>query len=126
MSAATIDTSQWLTLSEAARILGVTHQRVFTMAEEGSLDIIRPWPRVALVSRQSVTAWLQGERLHRTDIGQAREWLRERGVDPHREAAVQTEGEMLAFIHHYRPRWDDARQREWAQRMTHRLITSGS
>lgn len=54
--------SKFLSVAEAAIILGVTTQRVHTMIREGDIDAIRPWPRQVLLNRTNVEAWAAGER----------------------------------------------------------------
>lgn len=124
-----IETDEWMTASEASRLLGVTHTRIAAMADEdGSLDIIRPWPRMSLVSVASVTAWQGGARQPRIQPAQVRKWLLARM----RAATVQeldidvVRDEVRDFIEEARPRWADGKKDLWALDMASHLWRGGS
>lgn len=124
-----LDTDEWTTASEAARILGVSAQRVAKMAtEDGSLDACHPWPRVFLIGRSSLEAWMTGERQGRILPADARRFvLKHTGhTSIHLADPGDVEGWLLGFIIDARPRWSGERQREWATEMAGRLLTSGA
>jgi hypothetical protein len=50
----TINPAEWVTAAEAARLLGISHQRVHQLTERGALAAVRPWPLVTLVSVESI------------------------------------------------------------------------
>jgi hypothetical protein len=39
-----IETDDWVTMPEAARLLGLTTSRVHQMANQGLVESVRPWP----------------------------------------------------------------------------------
>ena len=123
-----IDPEAWTTASEAARLLGVTPQRVLTMADEGTIDVLRPWPRVALISMASVQARLDGERAERIMPADARRFVLARfGADSvHTLRPEDVQASLNLFIEGARPRWDLARRLRWAAGMTGRLLTTGA
>lgn len=123
-----IDTEEWVTGSEAARLLDVTPQRVMNMADDGLLDVIRPWDRVALIGRRSIAEWLAGERPARIQPFDARRWLLKRyGVATVQEININiVRDALLEFVMDARPRWAKVRQDLWALEMADRLFSSGS
>ena len=120
-----LDTDAWCTAAEAARLLGVSPQRVNDMVnEDGLLDVIRPWDRVTLVSRHSLAEWLAGVRPPRIMRKDAREWAcKQTGVDD--LAALDREHVrdlMRQFIAAARPRWDAQRCDLWALNVASREL----
>ena len=117
-----IDSDEFVTLSEAARLLGVSPQRVDTLADRGLLDVVRPWPYVTLIGRRSIAARLAGEQVTRIDTGNTRRWLRTaRGddvVEPY-----ETRDYLRDFIETARPYWDNGRKDLWALNMASTLAT---
>lgn len=128
MTTTTIDPAEWTTASEAARLLGISHQRVLVLGDEGTIDVLRPWPRVALVSLASIAARQAGERAARVMPADARrDVLRRAGVRSiHELTEGDIEGHLVAFITDARPLWDTERCNAWATDMAQRLLASGA
>ena len=124
MTTTPINPDEWTTASEAARLLGVSHQRVLTMANvDGSLDIIRPWPHVTLIGRASISRWQTGARQARITTAEVRRFVLARTDcgDVRTLNTSDLEGWVQAFIDEQRPRWSKAKRSEWAQSMARRL-----
>jgi hypothetical protein len=51
-----IDPDEWVTQAEAARLLGISPQRVQQLCAKGMLRSTRPWTKVALVAASDVAA----------------------------------------------------------------------
>lgn len=124
-----IETDEWITAGEAARLLGVTHTRVIQMAdEEGTLDVLRPWPRVVVIGRQSIEEWEAGGRQTRIKATMVRRWL----LDTTKAATVQevdinvVRDLLRDYIEANRPRWDAKRKDLWALDMASVLWSSGA
>jgi hypothetical protein len=79
-----IESDDWLTMPEAAKLLGVTSSRVQQMANQGLVESKRLWPRTRLIARRSVedrAGWNTTTRLSR---GTAMRWIAARhGVAGH-------------------------------------------
>lgn len=123
-----LETEEWVTGSEAARLLSVTPQRVMTMADDGLLEVTRPWDRVALIRRRSIADWLAGNRPARIQPYDARRWLLKRyDVGSVQEININVVRDaLLEFVMDARPRWTKVRQDLWALEMADRLFSSGS
>jgi hypothetical protein len=123
-----LETTEWTTTSEAARLLGVSTQRVAAMADEGLLDIQRPWPHTALIGRRSLAERLAGTRPERIAPADARRWLLKRsGAKTVQEIDVNDVRDRLRdFIEETRPRWDNSRKDLWALNMASKLWRSGA
>lgn len=126
-----IDTEAWTTGSEAARILGVSSTRVMAMAEEGSLEVIRPWPRMALISRRSMAEWVAGARPPKISALHVRRWLfKDQQVTSLADIDVNVmRDQVRAFIEDARPRWENERKDLWALQMAsqlHRAATNAA
>ena len=119
-----IETDDWLTGGEAARLLDVLHSRVMAMAKkDGSLDFVQPWDHVTLVRRADVEAWMAGERQERIGPPQAKRWLLKRAQSASvNEMDINDVRDMLRdYIEDARPRWDNARKDLWALNMASTL-----
>jgi excisionase family DNA binding protein len=123
----TMLTDDYVTASEASRILGVSRQRVATMVRENEIDHVRPWPRTVLIPRSALDAWMHGQRpapIHKTAC---RHWILEREqceridmIDP------EYLGQLVAlFISTFRPEWDDTSKRNWCIGMLSMLMRRG-
>jgi len=125
----TINADEWTTASEAARLLGVSSQRIIRMADEdGSLDVIRPWPHVTLVGRRSLAAWLAGARQERIGPANARRWLlKQCQAAQVQEIDIDVARDRLRdFIEQARPRWTPVRKDLWALEMAGTLWSTGA
>lgn len=122
------DTDAWTTASEAARLLDVSPQRVQQMADDGIINVLRPWPHVSLVSRRSIAEWLAGDRPEPIRPRDARLWmLKHLGVDDVQRLDIDTvRDEMRAFIEFARPLWDSQRKDLWALSTAPRLFRIGA
>lgn len=118
-----IETDDWTTASESARILGVSHQRVMQMAKEGSLRVARPWPHVLLIERVSLAEWVAGKRLTRIHPAAVRKYVLARTGTRHvYDADIDTVRDLTrAFIAEHRPRWIESRKDLWALDMASHL-----
>ena len=118
-----LNTDEWTTASEAARLLNVSATRVGQLADDGVVDAVRPWPHVLLVGRRSLAERLAGEMPERINTAQARNYLEKR----HQTAFIETidvnvgREELLEFILERRPLWPKKRQDLWALNMMSRL-----
>lgn len=111
-----INTDEWVGSSEAARLLSISPQRVSQLVSDGSLDVLRPWTHVTLVSRRSIAEWLAGARQQRLSAAEIRRWLMKRSgaTDVADIELEQARDLLLEFIMEARPRWSKARQDLWA------------
>ena len=123
-----IDSDRWVTASEAARLLRCSPQRVLTMTEEGSVDALRPWPRVLLIGRESIASWLAGYRPPRIAVSDARRYICKRNEvsDVQTLDLDEVRDQLRAFIADARPRWESPRCDLWALDMAGKLMRSGS
>ena len=118
-----IDSDDYMTVAEAAELLGVTHQRVHSMINEGVLQAERPWQTTVVVTRRSVAEWLAGARPPSIRPPAARAWLLERtGSDASALDIDTVRDEMLEFITAARPAWDSVRRDTWALSTAARLF----
>lgn len=118
-----LNTDEWTTASEAARLLKVSSTRVGQLADDGVVDAIRPWPHVLLVGRRSIAERLAGDMPLRIVTSEARRWLEKRHQTAHVESIdinVARE-DLLVFILERRPMWSKKRQDLWALGMASRL-----
>lgn len=118
-------TDDYVTAAEAARILGVSRQRVAAMVRDNEIDFVRPWPRQVLIHRVVLDRWMNGDRpvpIHKTAC---RQWILQReGIDTLDTLNVQYLWNVTReFIDHHRPGWDEQSKNNWATGM-HRLLTS--
>jgi hypothetical protein len=122
-----IETDDWVTMPDAARLLGLTTSRVHQLANQGRLVAIRPWPRVCLIARGSVaerTGAITSTRLSR---GTAMRWIAARHgvaghpVRPDRLTAdirrviagldrTALRSELREFVTEARPKWSESRR----------------
>ena len=112
-----LETDEWVTVSEAGRLLDVSHQRVQQMADEdGTLDIVRPWPRVTLIGRLSLAEWLAGKRPPRIRPSDGKAYVLEHAEQPTLAAVnINVARDLLReFIGEARPRWTNLRLDLWA------------
>lgn len=123
----TVLTEQYVTASEASRILGVSRQRIATMVRDDEIEHIRPWPRQVLIPLRAVQAWAEGERripIHKTAV---RNWII--GYDAAESIdAMEPErvGQLcMEYIKSHRPEWDDQSKTNWCIGML-RLLMRGS
>jgi hypothetical protein len=122
-----IETDDWVTMPEAAKVLGLTTSRVHQMANQGGLEVIQPWPRVRLVARRSVTERLGRNTAIRLSRGTAVRWIAARhGVPGHpvrsdRITAAMNRviaglkpkalrSEVYRFVTEARPQWSESRR----------------
>jgi hypothetical protein len=125
-----IETDDWVTLPEAAKVLGLTTSRVHQIANHGELEVIQPWPRVRLVARRSVTERLGRNTAIRLSRGTAMRWVAARhGVAGHpvRPDRITADINRLVagldakalrsglneFITAARPQWNKSRRMAW-------------
>lgn len=118
-----MNVDEFVSASEAARMLGVTRQRVSAMIRDGDLPAVHPWPRAVRINRQHLAAWAAGERpvpVHRTAT---RNYvLYEADVDSIDELSIdQLRALCLRFIGQRRPLWSADEARTWADQMADQL-----
>ena len=135
-----IETDDWVTESEAARLLGLTASRVGQMVNQGLLEALRPWPGVGLIARRSVAERAAGEPAARVSRGTAMRWIAARhavaghSVRPDRITAdidrVVTgldrkalRSELYEFITEARPHWNESRRQTWVADLAARILT---
>src|SRR5262245_3669115 len=106
-----IDTDQWCTASEAARLLGVSTQRVYAMADEGLLEAVRPWPMVRIVKRESVAARISEGSAEPLTVAGARRWVLTHGGGqlPSTLDAEVLRDLVRSYVEKMRPAWPDPR-----------------
>lgn len=126
MTTTLINPDEWTTASEAARLLGISSTRVLMLADDGVIDVLRPWPRVALVSMESIRARQAGEQLPRLMTTDARRYVlsRANARSIHELIPSDIEGHLIAFITEARPLWDAERRVGWVEDMQQRLLTT--
>lgn len=124
MSADSDPFQKYVRSSEAARIMGVSAQRVGAMIRQGDLKAVRPWPGATLVARAEIEAYLSREALPAITITELRRELTDRTEEQHVEhiAPELAESIALEFIRERRPRWAPERQGEWAQVKSHHAL----
>jgi hypothetical protein len=126
-----IETDDWVTLSEAARMLGITPSRVNQMANQGLREVVRPWPRICLIGRRSVAERAGGDTVTRLSRGTAMRRIAARhGVagNPIRQDRLTADitrviagldrkalrSELYEFVTEARPHWCERRRMAWA------------
>lgn len=118
----------WTTGAEAARLMGLSRQRVGQMADEGVLEAVRPWPQVQLISRRSVAEWLAGgkERMLPIVPMEIRRYVGRHtgGLTPRTIPRDRLEDLVGAFITERRPRWTPQRRDLWALEQAALLLQS--
>ena len=119
-----ITPSDWVTASEAARLLGCSHQRVSQLIDEGSVDSIRPWPYVTLIGRRSIAQRMAGQRQDRISVYEARRYIRDLDADTSDLDLMRDS--LREFIAQRRPRWEPQRLDLWALTMAQRLLATGN
>jgi excisionase family DNA binding protein len=110
----------YVSASEAARILGVSRQRVAAMVRDNEIEHFRPWPRHVLIPRHAVESWGRGVRpepIHKTAV---RHWIMGREqVDTLDALTPEYLAELTAvFIDTFRPTWDTQSKANWVTAMT--------
>jgi excisionase family DNA binding protein len=115
---------EWVSASEAARIMGVSRQRVGAMVNEGDLDAVRPWPRAVRIRMSDVAQWMDGHRplpIHRTAC---RTYVLEHaGVETFDAVDVDTATRLTSqFIAERRPLWLSERAETYVFQMLPRLL----
>lgn len=124
----TLNPEDWTTAAEAARLMSIEPQRVLQLADDGALDVIRPWPRVTLIGRRSMAEYLAGYRQPKIGLPFARIWLLKHcQAASVQEIDIDTARDRLRdFIEEARPRWDATRKDLWALGMADSLWTTGA
>jgi excisionase family DNA binding protein len=119
----TIATHEYVTAAEAARILGVSRQRVVTMVRDGDLPCIRPWPRQVLIHRDALSAWQAGERREPVTMMAARRFVLDcTEADTVGEVSPSLMADcLIRFIAERRPEWDGPARSDWMTDMAARL-----
>jgi excisionase family DNA binding protein len=113
---------------EAARILNVSRQRVYTLVNKGQLPVVRPWPRKLLIPRGAVEERLaMNPPAHRQASTESiastalRAYIRRRIEDDPVEASPATVYDLaLEFIAERRPEWNSEERRQYADIMSTR------
>lgn len=116
----------YVSAAEAARMLGVSRQRVSQMIHTGALPGVHPWPRAVRVPRAAIDAWVAGERpkpIHRTAARQYVLFVSEAGsidmIDRAQLAAL-----CRQFATERRPEWGPGEVRRWADKMADNLLAN--
>lgn len=110
--------------SYAARMLGVSRQRVSTMVREGDLPAVRPWGRALLIPRDAIEAWKRGERPPSISTMAVRKFV----LDASEADALDSIGPARmnslcrSFIAQARPNWTRDEQHKWAEAVSARLV----
>lgn len=114
-----------MSASEAARMLGVSRQRVSAMIRDGDLPALHPWPRAVRIPRAALLAWQGGQRpepVHRTA---ARQWVLweadASSIDELDEVSVRAL--CRRFIDERRSEWSAEAKREWAAKTARSLVS---
>jgi excisionase family DNA binding protein len=107
--------TEYVNASEAARILGVSRQRVAKMVMNDEIEFVRPWPRQVLIPRIALAGWMRGDRptpIHKTAC---RRWILDReNVDNLDALELDYLTELVAvFIAERRPEWDTESKANW-------------
>lgn len=115
----------YVTASEAARIIGVSRQRVAAMIRANQITHVRPWPRQVLIPRSALTAWMDGKRppaIHKKAVA---DWIIAReGVTLIELFDLDYLRALIRmFIDEARPEWDDTSKDNWVEGM-HTLLVS--
>jgi len=116
--------AEYVSLSEAARILGVSRQHIRTLTVDGKIEAIRPWPHTTLVRRSDVEAWKRGERPAPTHKTAVRGYLLGR-TEASSVAEISPELAFdlcYAFITDRRETWDQEDRTAWATGMAEQLL----
>jgi excisionase family DNA binding protein len=103
----------YISASEAARLLGVSRQRVAKMVEDGDLIALRPWPGAIRIPMTAVEDWQAGIRRPGITKTAAMDYLLANGVtDPltDQENALHL---LAEYIEGVRPEWDEERKEAW-------------
>ena len=109
----TVTDEDFVTASEAARLLGVTRQRVANMIRDNELDAVRPWPRTVLIRKADIDAYMQGVRptpIHKTAV---RRWLFMQEGARHGIPLETLTPLVRRFIAEHRPQWDERSRDNW-------------
>jgi excisionase family DNA binding protein len=116
----------WMSIIDAANLLGVSRSRVGAMVKDGGLPCIRPWPRTVLVKRSAVLDWQAGKRPNPVHKTAARQYVVE-----HCEAEsvhALSVGVIKATLHEFiadRRDWDWDNRQRWVDGMAAILMGSG-
>lgn len=109
----------YVTASEAARILGVSRQRVGAMVRDGEIEHVRPWPRQVLIRRSALREWQRGNRQQPIHKTACRHWIIERegiqGLDTLNPQYLWNV--VREFIDNHRPDWDETSKNNWTNGM---------
>jgi len=122
-----LTTEDYVNASEAARMLGVSRQRVAAMVRDDEIDHVRPWPRQVLIPRSAIDAYAHGDRrppIHKTAC---RDWiLAHERADSIDNIDADRVGQLcVAFIVASRPDWDATSIQNWVAGMIGLLYRMG-
>lgn len=115
-----------VTALEAARMLGVTRNRVYALVNKGQLPGIRPWPYHLLIPRQAVEERVATRPTFSRPAGSIastalRNFVAMRIEDDPAEATPATvETLAFEFITQQRPEWTAQERRDYAATMSTR------
>jgi hypothetical protein len=130
-----LETDDWMTTSEAAKMLGLTASRVSQMANTGLLEVAHPWPGIRVIARQSVVEQAQRRTKDiRLSRGSAMRWIAARHSvvgHPVRRDRITADikgviasldptalrSELSEFMTEARPDWTEARRTFWAENL---------
>jgi excisionase family DNA binding protein len=103
----------YVSSAEAARMLGVSRQRVTKMVEDGDVIALRPWPGAVRIPMSSIEDWQAGIRRPGISKTAALDYLLNNEIiDPlaDQDATVRI---LAEYIEGARPEWDDDRKDQW-------------
>jgi excisionase family DNA binding protein len=63
------ETTEWLTVREAAAVLGLTKETVARMGHRGEIPIDRPGPRLSRIRRVDVESYIESCRIEPGTLG---------------------------------------------------------
>jgi predicted DNA-binding transcriptional regulator AlpA len=115
-----VNPDQYVSAAEAARILGVTRQRVSTMVNDGDLPgTVYPWPRAVRIPLASIEAWKAGKRRIPVTRTAARAYVlaAEGAASAEWVSLPKIRKHTRAFIDERRPEWTPVARRAWAYEM---------
>jgi Helix-turn-helix domain len=102
---------QYVSAAQAARILGVSRQRVSQLVTRGDILSVKPWPGAVRIPMTAITDWQEGRRRPATTKTAAIDYvLSQQGEMPVYDT-------LAAYITGARPEWDDDRQIAWVDEM---------
>ena len=100
---------QYVSAAEAARMLGVSRQRVSHLVNTGDLLSVKPWPGAVRIPVSAINDWQAGVRRPATTKTAAIDYVLSQGGE------LSVYETLAAYITGVRPEWDDTRQREWVE-----------